>query len=187
MNVEIIRARTDDLAVVQNLFQLYIHDVSEFGRWDVNAQGNFDVPAGVANYWNGPVAAASRWHADWHGCPFLLRVDATLAGFALVKRIATDPKTFDMGEFFVLRKFRRSGVGRWSACALFDRHPGRWEIRELPLNAPAQAFWRGVIADYAHGDFTEGQELFEVYGAEFVVQRFKSDGDLRSNAHASSG
>ena len=28
-----------------------------------------------------------------------------LAGFALVKRIATNPEIFDMGEFFVLRNF----------------------------------------------------------------------------------
>jgi hypothetical protein len=36
MNIETVPARDDDLAVVRNLFALYVHDISEFGRWDVN-------------------------------------------------------------------------------------------------------------------------------------------------------
>jgi predicted acetyltransferase len=174
MNIETAAARDRDLTVVQSLFELYIHDISEFGRWDVNAEGRFDVPGGVAGYWNVPVAEGSRWHADWHGFPFLVHVDATLAGFALVKRIAINPDTFDMGEFFVLRKFRRRGLGRQVACALFDRNPGRWEVREMLPNTPAQDFWRRIIAEYTRGDFTESRQWFEIYGAEFVVQRFKS-------------
>ena len=80
-----------------------------------------------------------------------------------------------MGEFFVLRKFRRRGVGKQAAHRLFARHPGRWEVRELPSNMPAQGFWRRIIADYTQGDFSEAQEWFETYGAEFVVQRFVAE------------
>jgi predicted acetyltransferase len=118
--------------------------------------------------------AGSRWRPDWHGLPFLVHVDAILAGFALIKRIATDPETFDMGEFFILRRFRRRGVGRQVACDLFNRHPGRWEVREMPSNTPAQEFWRRTIAAYTRGAFSDAQEWFESYGADFVVQRFNS-------------
>jgi predicted acetyltransferase len=175
MNIETVPARDDDLAVVRNLFALYAHDISEFGGWDVNPEGKFDIPTGVANYWNGSLAEGSRWRADWRGFPFLVHVDSMLAGFALVKRIATNPEIFDMGEFFVLRKFRRRGVGKQAARRLFARHPGRWEVRELPSNMPAQGFWRRIIADYTQGDFSEAQEWFETYGAEFVVQRFVAE------------
>jgi predicted acetyltransferase len=174
MQIEIVPARADDLSVVQNLFAFYIHDLSEFGRWDIGDTGRFEFPTNVANYWNVPIVEGSRWRADWRGYPFLVRVDAALAGFALVKRIAADPATFDMGEFFILRKFRRHGIGKRAARLLFDRHPGLWEVREMPSNTPAQAFWRRIIAEYTQGNFTDNRELFEAYGAAFVVQRFKS-------------
>lgn len=56
---------------------------------------------------------------------------------------------YRLSEFFVLRTFRRGGVGRHAAFALFDRFPGIWEIRELPRNGPAIALWRAVIGEYA--------------------------------------
>jgi predicted acetyltransferase len=172
VNIETIPARSGELATIRNLFVYYIHDLSEFGRWDVDDDGSFGVPAGLANYWGG--AEGSRWQPEWRGFPFLIRAGGKLAGFALVKQIADNPAAFDMGEFFILRKFRRAGIGEHVASALFDRYRGRWDVRELPANLPAQKFWRRVIAGYTHGVFTESRETFEIYGAEFVVQRFVS-------------
>ena len=165
MEIE-ISAAPDAFAVVQNLFALYAHDMSEFAGSDVEEDGKFAIPVSVASYWEGP-DASQRY-------PFLVRADGKLAGFALVRRIATDPVTYDMGEFFILRKYRRSGVGRHVACGLFDRFAGGWEVRELPSNTAAQAFWCRIIADYTLDEFTEAQELFAAYGREFVVQRFRA-------------
>ena len=153
-----------DAAVVRNLFALYAHDMSEFVGLDVQDDGTFAIPASLATYWEGP-DAARRY-------PFLIRADDRLAGFALVRQIAADPATYDMGQFFILRKYRRSGLGRQAACWLFDRFAGNWEVRELPANGAAQAFWRRIIADYTLGAFTEAQELFAAHGREFIVQRF---------------
>jgi predicted acetyltransferase len=33
--------------------------------------------------------------------------------------------------------------------------PGRWEVRVITQNAPAQVFWRSVIAEYTQGAFQE--------------------------------
>src|SRR5476649_2079830 len=151
MIVEISPA-PDGLAVVRNLFALYAHDMSEFVDVNVDDDGRFVIPASLATYFEGP-EAAQRF-------PFLIRADGSLAGFALVRQIATEPATYDMGEFFVLRKFRRSGLGRHVACSLFDRFAGAWEVRELPSNSAAQAFWRRIIADYTGDAFTEAQEFF---------------------------
>jgi predicted acetyltransferase len=80
-----------------------------------------------------------------------------------------------MGEFFIARQYRRLGFGKSVATALFDNFGGFWEVREMPTNGPAQAFWRSVIADYTDGAFTETREAFAVYnGREFIVQRFLS-------------
>jgi len=102
-------------------------------------------------------------------------MDGHPAGFALVKRINDAPPTFDMGEFFIARQHRRRGVGRRVAIKLFDSLPGRWEVREMPANKPAQTFWRNTIASYTSGAFTETEEIFPVYdNRPFIVQRFET-------------
>jgi len=162
MNVEIADARPLR-DIVENLFPLYIHDLSQFTGFDVDADGRFRAPPSFAAYWE-----ASERH------PFLLRADDQIAGFALVREIGADPLTHDMGEFFVLRRYRRHGVGRMAASALFDRFGGRWEVRELIANLPAQGFWRTIIGGYTNGAFDETREYFEHYKREFIVQRFRS-------------
>jgi predicted acetyltransferase len=161
-----IAAAPDAFAIVRNLFALYAHDMSEFVDLDVEDDGRFVIPVSLASYWEGPDASARH--------PFLVRADGKLAGFALVRRIAARPASYDMGEFFILRKYRRTGLGRHVAYGLFDRFPGDWEVREIPSNTVAQTFWRRIIADYTRGAFTEGQEFFAAHGREFVVQRFRA-------------
>ncbi len=163
MNIEIVSARESE-PVVHKLFALYIHDLSEIVGVDVQDDGAFAMPGSYPGWWDG---SDSRH-------PFLFRADGKLAGFALVRRLSAESVTHDMGEFFVLRKYRRAGVGREVAYALFDRFPGAWEVRELPSNVPAQGFWRRIIADYTGSDFDERREYFEAYKREFVVQRFRS-------------
>ncbi len=51
-----------------------------------------------------------------------------------------------MGEFFVMRTFRRDGVGARAAIDIINMHPGQWEIAVSVRNPPALAFWPRVIA-----------------------------------------
>ena len=62
---------------------------------------------------------------------------------------------FDMAEFFVMRRYRRKGVGAAAATAAFDRFKGPWEIRQRRENVAATAFWRRVIGGYTGGKFDE--------------------------------
>ena len=58
-----------------------------------------------------------------------------------------------MAEFFVLRKFRRRGIGRLAAHQLFARYPGLWRVYQEAGNLPAQSFWREVVSRYTHNQF----------------------------------
>jgi predicted acetyltransferase len=60
-----------------------------------------------------------------------------------------------VAEFFVMRKYRRQGVGEQVATLIFDMFPGKWEIQETTKNLSAQAFWRKVIGRYTGGRFGE--------------------------------
>lgn len=62
---------------------------------------------------------------------------------------------FWMGQFFVMKRYRRLGVGTQAARFIFDQFRGKWEVGQMPLNLPAQAFWRRTIGDYTHGHFVE--------------------------------
>lgn len=146
MQIELQRALLHDAPILTNLFQYYVYDMGEIVDLDVGPDGRF-APRPLDAYWSDP----------WRH-PHIVRVDGNLAGFALVhqrSRITADEHTWDVAEFFVMRKYRRHGVGSAVATRVFDAFRGPWEVRELNSNHAAIAFWRRVIAAYTKGNFTE--------------------------------
>lgn len=147
MQVELLLAAPEHRPVLDRLLQLYQYDFSEITGGEIGADGLYHYVDGDV-IWREP-----GWHV------FLVRVEGQWAGFAFVTRhrsyVAKDAETWLMDEFFVLRKYRRRGVGEEVARQLFDRFPGRWEVSELQQSAAAQAFWRTVIGRYTQGRFQE--------------------------------
>jgi predicted acetyltransferase len=121
--------RSDDKEVLDQLLELYLHDLSRLTGADVGSRGRYGYFY-LDDYWTEP---------DRHA--FFFCVGQRFAGFGLVRSGAPN----DMAEFFVMRKYRRQGVGRRAACALFAMFPGEWQVRQLASNAAATAFWRSVI------------------------------------------
>ncbi len=162
MEVNVIPAIREDKTVLHRLLELYHHDYSEYDGADVDEHGLYGYEY-LDHYWTEP----SRH-------PFLIRVSGKLAGLALVREIHTadDGPVHAIAEFFVLRKYRRQGVGGEAARQLFDRFPGRWRICQEEANRPAQRFWRGVIAAYTGGAYDEEQLESEAWHGP--CQRFAS-------------
>jgi predicted acetyltransferase len=132
--------------LLANLFELYAHDLSAAFDLDVGADGRFGY-AKLASYWQEP---DRRF-------PFLVRVGDELAGFVLATRgspATSDPADLDVAELFVLRRYRRGGVGAAVARALWDRLPGHWIVRVAERNSSALPFWTRVITDHTEGRFT---------------------------------
>ncbi len=139
-------ASREERVLLENLAQLYAYDFSEMLEMHVGDDGRF-----------GDLDLTPYWVDDWRH-PFLLRVEGKPAGFALISersKITGTSGVFDMTEFFVLRRFRRRGVGRAAAFAAFDRFAGRWEVRQRDDNPNATAFWRRTIDAYTGGDYEE--------------------------------
>jgi predicted acetyltransferase len=129
MTVELVRASAGDKAVLRRLLQLYHYDFSEWNGDDVDEHGEFGHLY-LDHYWT---------DADSH--PLLIRHAGRWVGFALVRTAGVN----DMSEFFVMRKYRRAGVGREAARRLFAMFPGAWQVRQLHGNDAATAFWRAVV------------------------------------------
>jgi predicted acetyltransferase len=168
--------RPREVQAVRWLIQLYIYDLGG-ARWDVERNGAF---------------APASWHRRfWRGRGrhlFVLRVRGRLAGFVLVRDRAhfAGRAAREIGEFFVLQKYRRQGVGTRAALAVFTRFPGRWELAELSWNVGAQRFWRRVIRRVAVGGVSErrrrhGDLAFVVQHFETPVPRVRS-GERRRSA-----
>ena len=147
MRVEIVPISEDQQPTLLQLWELYLYDFSVLDGADVDDDGRYGSSPYLGEYWRDP-----RRH------PYFVRVDGKLAGFALVHRhgrLIDDPDVTRTSEFFVMRKYRRRGVGELVATRIFDRFPGRWEVWEIERNVAAQAFWRRVIGRYTGGRFEE--------------------------------
>lgn len=145
--VEVVPIPTDRQAVLFRLWELYVYDFSEMDGRDAGEDGRFGSARDLGGYWRDP-----RRH------PYFVRVDGELAGFVLVHRhgrLTDDPDVTTMSEFFVMRKYRRRGVGERVATTVFGLFPGRWEVWQIVQNLAAQAFWRRVIGRYTGGRFEE--------------------------------
>jgi predicted acetyltransferase len=158
-----VAAGPEDWARLRSLFQFYAYDLSDTFGLDVDGDGSFRI-ASLDAYGSAPGQRA-----------FLITVVNKLAGFGLVEqrsRLTNDATVFDVAEFFVMRKYRRRGVGEGAARALFDSFRGRWEVRQRAENAAATAFWRRVIGRYTGGRFEELQ--WDDARWRGPVQRFES-------------
>ena len=182
MDVELIRATPEHLPIVRNLVAYYVYDMSQEVGWDCSEEGVFGGSDDIAEYWqqgHPETSEDNRWPAEHRGRMFLVRVDGSIAGFAGIRVMPGEAEPItDMGEFFVLGRFRRQGVGRNVAHSLFRMHPGAWQVRQLPLNRRAQAFWRQVISEYA-GGFEEEvipRREDQAWWLGEVIQRFRSEG-----------
>ncbi|MEQ4209836.1 GNAT family N-acetyltransferase [Actinopolymorpha sp. B9G3] len=125
----------DDRPVVERLWQLYSHDLSEF-------RGELPTDEGLYSSGRLPL-----YFDDPDRCGYLIHTDSGLAGFALVRGLSGEARV--MGEFFVVRAARRQRVGHAAATELLSRHRGLWEIPFQEANPAAARFWRRVATAVA--------------------------------------
>jgi predicted acetyltransferase len=130
--------------VLRNLFAYYLHDMAEWFALDTKADGSYSYDTSLI------------WENGYDA--YLAKVGDSLAGFAIVGAAVEwlgDIGAHDVHEFFVIRRFRRSGAGRRMAMLLWNERPGEWLVRVVESNAPAVLFWRSVISSYSRGLYEE--------------------------------
>lgn len=156
MAAEVIEASEEDRTVVRRLLQFYHYDFSEFDEADVDSHGEF-LHRYFDEYWTEPDRKA-----------YLFRVSGAWAGLALV----FTGLPHDIAEFFVMRKYRRRGVGADAAAQLFTRFPGDWTVRQQLSNPAASTFWRKAIP-YPYRETVENSEVVQ----KFTVPLAPLDGE----------
>src|SRR4030095_10141574 len=139
VNVEIIPALPEQQPVLANLFELYAHDFSAFIDMELGADGRF-----------GYEYLPFYWKESGH-FPFVIKVNSNLAGFVLLRKgsqISGDADIWDVTEFFVVRGYRRRGVGMKVAHQVWKQFTGKWEVRVLDRNHTAMEFWGRATREF---------------------------------------
>lgn len=144
MEITLRLMTVDEKSLLTRLMELYNYEFSAFDGDDINEYGYYGY-AHIDDYWN----EEGRF-------PYLIRVDGKIAGFALICPHCDLRKEADarsIGEFFVMLKYRRKGIGSKVAAQLLERHPGPWEICWLRNNHPAGQFWKKVVEKHTNGHY----------------------------------
>lgn len=166
VQIDLTEITDDQRPVLEQLAQLYMYDFTEHAHGDVSENGRFPY-MDLDEFFAKPVHRA-----------YFVRVQGMLAGFALVCRghAFRDPReeVWWMEEFFVMRKYRRRGIGERVATRLFDELGGTWEVGQVSTNTGATAFWRNVIGRYTGGRYEEFRMDDERWRGP--VQYFNADG-----------
>jgi predicted acetyltransferase len=152
-NIDVVSATASQRTTLENLFQLYIHDFSE--HWAGRTDGELGEDGRFA-----PYPLDDYWREASH-IPLLIRDRDALIGFALLNSASHTGQPVDrnVAEFFIARKYRRSGAGTQAAHALFESYPGQWEAAVARRNVSALAFWRKAIKDCAHSTNIEEHDV----------------------------
>ncbi|MBK1875766.1 GNAT family N-acetyltransferase [Pelagicoccus mobilis] len=144
MKIELQLVPFEEKPVLKRMLELYLYDLSEFESTDPNRCGEFGYRY-LDHYWT---------ESERH--PYFVKVDGKNVGFVLLNRFGySESLDHSVAELFIMRKYRKIGVGRSAALAAFETFHGFWEIRTHEKNEPAKRFWRRTIDEYTNGAFTE--------------------------------
>ena len=163
--LSIVKIGPESDLLLRNLFEHYIHDMAEWFEIDTKADGSYSYDTSVI------------WQNGYDA--YLAKIDDSIAGFAIVGSAVEwlgNVRAHDMREFFVIRRFRRSGFGERMATLVWNERPGEWLVRVLESNAPAVLFWRTTISKHSHGSYAEEGRL--VNGRPWRFFRFASNNHL---------
>jgi predicted acetyltransferase len=142
MNIEVVPVLLEEKQILNNLLAMYCYEWSQYDKSDVNPQGSYGYR--ISEYWE---------NENFH--PFFIKADGMFAGFVLVNNefdIHTD-YDFSIAEFFIMFKYRHSGIGRYVANTIFDEFHGKWELKRHPHNLVSVKFWDKIVAEYTEGNF----------------------------------
>ncbi len=137
MGVELQEVHPLERDALWRLKQLCIHDYSESDRFEIGPEGNFNY-----RWFDAYFREAERY-------PFFIRIGEQLSGFVMVRESnGEEDWDFQIAEFFILRRYRRMGIGRDAARQVLRMFPGVWGISFNDENTPAANFWRSVAGQF---------------------------------------
>jgi predicted acetyltransferase len=151
------KASHDDKAIIANLMELYIYDLSKIvpniNIFHLDAHGRYGYPR-FDSFWTDADRAA-----------YLFLEQQELVGFCLThsNSFFNKGQSRVVGEFFILYPYRNRGYGTELITQVMQATPGYWEMRVIDDNTVALAFWEKVLKTVAPNSYV----IHNKYDAEW--------------------
>jgi predicted acetyltransferase len=144
MDIELRSIQLNEREILNNLWEKYDYEFSQYDKRDVNELGlygckDFDY------YW--------KQERKWM---YFVIVNGKIAGFVMLTdlpELGNREIDWTLGEFFIMYKYRRLGIGRQVFIEVLNKHKGRFYLRRHPKNIASMHFWDNVINEYTRGQY----------------------------------
>lgn len=148
--------------VLDRLFNMYVHELSEYNSWLAEQMDHEGV------FLRG---AVDEYLSNKEIVPYLITEQGELAGFLILQKNPTIKKNLDYSieEFFVIHRYRGTGLARKAWKALFRKYPGRYCVQVLKRNLHAHRFIRNYVTSQGvHFSFTRYDDFVDNYCFEMT-------------------
>lgn len=137
--IRLQRVTPDQRQLLFNLNQKYLYEMTNYYDDPLDERGNLHY-GHFDEYFTDPARTA-----------LLIYDGDALAGLAMLNPCSYFGGTVDhvMAEFTIFPMYRRRHLATGAAEAIFERWPGRWEVKFNEKNAEARSLWTRVTARYA--------------------------------------
>lgn len=155
--MNIIPINDHNLFIYNNLAQCYEAEFSPLTRKKPDDSGRFELDT----------------HITENIVGYLLYIDETPAGLAAIK--CEKNNHFEVCEFYIVPYFRNNATGMRFAHAIWERHHGTWEIKQIEGAGYASTFWRKTISRYNNTHYLE-EKYNDPYWGSVTRQIFSITG-----------
>lgn len=137
MNITLTKVNKNEKNLLNNLMQLYLHDLSLYFPID------FDSKTCQYKY-----NLESYFHNNY---AYFIKMNSELIGFILIDKFTEDK--YEISEIFILNNYKNQNIGKQAVNKIFDMYKGKWQIKVVPSSPKAKSFWNKTISDYTDNNY----------------------------------
>lgn len=145
MTLRLTKINRENSDIFRNLAQAYEAEFSNLTHKLPNSLGLFEIDVFPESSHVG----------------YLLYYNDTPIGFC-VANVKSEIK--DIAEFYIAPVMRKKNLGYQLAVMIFEKYPGRWQVRQIEGAIDAIHFWRRVIEKYTKNNYEESVVKDSFYG-----------------------
>ena len=133
------RIDEENIGLLKNLLQLYLHDVSLYFPINLNSK--------TCKY---EYDDLTKYIDNSNNFAYFFMNKDEIVGFTLINN---DVHTMIVQEMFILNNYKNKGFGEEAITKVFDEFKGKWIIKSLPCSSKSENFWKKTIERYTNNKY----------------------------------
>lgn len=136
--VSVREVQAKEEQVLSNLLQKYLYEMSPYFHDEIDADGNY------------PYRYLPLYFTEADRRAYFIYDDDQIIGFALINAYSLTDEPMDncIAEFTIFPVYRSKGKGLDAVDALVKLRSGKWQLKYVTMNQPAERFWNKVKQRY---------------------------------------